>query len=257
MPGERLPLPRAADLRSIALFSDLSIADLDRILPTLCARSFRRGSTFLRDDFQRRVCFVWSGSYRLLIAVPPRKIVLVRHLKRGASFGHLPAISDANLGEHMRMACDEEGHVLEMDAEQFASFRREMPALEEAILLALSAIAADQISRIFELLALSARERVQAELLRLAREGDWQGRGSIVRPAPTRQLLADQVGATREGVTRILSALADESLIRIDRGVIEVLDIDRLLALDEAATGRRMFDPCKAGHLENQHHRMT
>ena len=250
---ERLPLPRAADLRRIALFSELSIADLDRILPTLCARSFRRGSTLiLRDDFQRRVCFVWSGSYRLVIAAPPRKIVLVRYLKRGGSFGHLPAISDANLDEQMRIACDEDGLVLEMDAEQFAGFRREMPALEEAILVALSAIAADQASRIFELLTLSARERVQAELLRLARAGDWQGKCSIVRPAPTRQVLADQVGATREGVTRILSALADESLIRVDRGVIEVLDIDRLLALDEAATGRRMFDLTKATDLEDQ-----
>jgi hypothetical protein len=34
--------------------------------------------------------------------------------------------------------------------------------------------------------------------------------------------------------------------------VIEILDINRLLALDEAATGRRMFDPDHISSLSSQ-----
>src|SRR6185436_17164688 len=112
----------------------------------------------------------------------------------------------------------------------------------EAALSALAAVVAEQESRIFELLALSTRGRVRAELLRLVRGGDCRdGVGAV--PAPTQQVLAEQVGTSREVVSRTLRQLAEEELIRMERRGIEILDVNRLLALDEAATGRRMFDP--------------
>ena len=46
-----------------------------------------------------------------------------------------------------------------------------------------------------------------------------------------------------EVVTRALKAMAEEGLIRKENGAIEILDINKLLELDEAATGRRMFEP--------------
>jgi CRP-like cAMP-binding protein len=244
-----LSLPAAGqDLRRIALFRDHSTDDLERIFAAIEVREMRRGGTLLFErDLARRVCFVWSGAYRLIVASPPKRPVTLSILRPGETFGHVTSIMDANWGPRLRVVCDESGALLELDANKFTAFRRSIPALAEATLTMISTLAADHASRIFELSALTARERVQAEILRLARHGEWRGRRCILKPAPTHEALAAQIGAAREVVTRALRAMNAEGLIKIERGSIECLDIDRLLALDQAATGRRLFDPQKYG----------
>lgn len=233
-----------ADLKRISILRGLSPADLDTIFAAASPRAIRRGSSLLFErDLARKICFVWSGTYRLIIASPPKRPVTLSIRRAGETFGHVTALVDSSWGAGLRVVCDEAGALLEMDADKFAAFRRAIPVLAEATLAMVSTVAADQSSRIFELSTLTARERVQAELLRLARNGEWSGRSCILRPAPTHEALAAQIGAAREVVTRALRALAADGLIRIERGLIECLDIDRLLALDQAATGRIMFDP--------------
>lgn len=233
-----------ADLRRISLFRDTPERDLDRIITHLTSRNIRKGGALIIDrNVTNRVCFVWSGLFRLTVASPPKRPVTLAIMRPSETFGHATAIMGATWGPKLRVICDESGTLLEMGAERYAAFRREVPALSEATLAMLSTLAADHASRIFELAALSARERVQAELLRLARHGEWHGRRCVLHPAPTHEVLAAQVGAAREVVTRALRDLAADGLIRMQRGVIECLDIEQLLALDQAATGRVMYDP--------------
>jgi CRP/FNR family cyclic AMP-dependent transcriptional regulator len=236
-------LPRGGgDLRSISVFRGLSSADLDRIFPVLRTTAVRRGRTLNMCD--RRAYFVWSGSFRLVIAVPALKVASLRRLKSGDCFGQLVSLPTAGINR-VRIVCDDAGHLLDMDADQFASFSQQIPALAEATLLEMAAVVAEQESRIFELLALNTRGRVRAEVLRLVRGGDC-GNGEGAVSAPTQQVLAEQVGTSREVVSRILREFAEEELIRMERRGIEVRDINRLLALDEADTGRRMFEPAVA-----------
>lgn len=238
------PPASGADLRALQFFAHLNDGEAEAVFGSLGQRQVKKGATLvLSRDFSERVGFVWSGLFQLNVALPPKRTVSLSKLKRGALFGHVPPLVGSHFGEGLRVVCYETGVVLEMAADRFSELRSKLPALAEATLASLSKIAADQGGRIYELSVLSARERIQAELLRLARDGEWNGRRSIITPAPTHQELADQIGAAREVVTRCLRALADEELIRIERGVLEVRDIDRLLALDRAATGRTMFDP--------------
>ena len=55
------------------------------------------------------------------------------------------------------------------------------------------------------------------------------GRGKTV--SLTHQQLADEVGSVREIVTRVLKGLADEGLVRLSRGSIEILDAAALRRL--------------------------
>ena len=241
--GPEVPA-NGADLRRHPIFRGLSDAERDQIFAVLKPRHVKRGSTLLYDpDVVGRACFVWSGSYHLVIAVPPNTTVTLLSVRSGGALGLPLATSEARWGGSLRLLCDRSGVLLELTVAQLTAFRHAMPTLADAVLAAISTLAGDHAGRIFELSALNVRQRVNAELLRLARHGEWSGKRCIVEPMPTNQSLAAQVGATREGVSRVLRELASEGLIRIKQRSLEFLDIDRLLALDHAATGRLMFDP--------------
>lgn len=64
-------------------------------------------------------------------------------------------------------------------------------------------------TRIYERAAISARGRVCAELLRLARHGD----GTTIRPLPVLSDLALRLGTTRETVSRTVSALERRGIL--------------------------------------------
>ena len=59
------------------------------------------------------------------------------------------------------------------------------------------------------------------------------GHGAVV--SMTHQQLADAVGSVREIVTRVLKSLADEGVVRLGRGTIEILDAARLRQIAEGA----------------------
>ena len=57
------------------------------------------------------------------------------------------------------------------------------------------------------------------------------GRGRLV--SMTHQQLADELGSVREIVTRLLRSFADEGLVRLSRGAVEVLDAPGLRRVAE------------------------
>jgi CRP/FNR family transcriptional regulator len=61
--------------------------------------------------------------------------------------------------------------------------------------------------------------------------GALLGHGRVVEL--THQQLADEVGSVREIVTRILRSFADQGLVRLSRGSVEVLDAGGLRRVAE------------------------
>jgi CRP-like cAMP-binding protein len=83
---------------------------------------------------------------------------------------------------------------------------------------------------------LSAKHRLWAELLRLARPATLTPDQPVVSPPPTHAELAARVSSHREAVTREMSALERAGLIARRRGAIVLLDVERLRQLVTAAT---------------------
>lgn len=240
----RHSLAQGDDLRRINVFRDLADGELQLIHPTLRQKAVKRGSTLVVSrDLRELACFVWSGFHRLVIAVPPNRPVALRILKPGDAFGLLSGGESEPWSDHLRLECDEPGLIVVMAAKELEGFRRAMPALAEAIQAAIAAVAAEYYSRIYELTALTIPERLLAELLRSAHASNRRSGACVVRPSRTHKALAEQIGASREGVSRALNTLARQNLIRVNRGVIELLDIGRMLELDQDAADRLMFDP--------------
>jgi len=82
--------------------------------------------------------------------------------------------------------------------------------------------------QVFEVAALSLRERLRRELLRLAISGEKVGRTVVIKPAPTHQEIASHLGSHREAVTREFHRLEVEGLLEVRRRQISILDPERL-----------------------------
>jgi CRP-like cAMP-binding protein len=72
------------------------------------------------------------------------------------------------------------------------------------------------------------REVIYSELLRLAAEGQRQGKMIVIKPAPTHYEIAARIGSHREAVTREFNRLETESLLDVSRRQISILDVEKL-----------------------------
>lgn len=91
-------------------------------------------------------------------------------------------------------------------------------------------------NRTRETTGLSGRQRLRAELLRLARPVRDSQSQPVISPPPTHAELAARIGSHREAVTRELSAMEQAGLITRRRGAIALLDAKRLQRMVDQAS---------------------
>ena len=90
--------------------------------------------------------------------------------------------------------------------------------------------------RVYEFSSLAVANRIQAELLRLAREVSADGNSVLLSPAPRHVDIADRVSTHREAVTRELGRLARIGIVERQGRRLRITDMKRLSVLvDEAA----------------------
>lgn len=238
--------PSTATFASLPLFRDLPAEEFAFVHPQLRQNRIRAGASFMLEERQQ-VCFVLEGRFSLLMAAPPNRLVFLREHGCGDVFGCLSAVLGMPHGDRVRVSTDTGGHLLELPSDGFSSLLQSCPFFAQGVLRSIAATAAEQESRYFELSAFGVRDRIIAELLRLCRRGVFIGRRCVISKAPSQREIADRVGAAREVVSRALALLARDGLISTSRGALFVEDVTRLLDLNEARAGKRMFDLDRGG----------
>jgi CRP/FNR family transcriptional regulator, cyclic AMP receptor protein len=84
---------------------------------------------------------------------------------------------------------------------------------------------------------LAVNNRIQAEVLRLAKLAPREGKNARIVPAPTHVEIASRISTHREAVTRELNRLSRIGIIERQGGTLVVRDVDLLAAMVHAATG--------------------
>ncbi|MEJ0061047.1 MAG: Crp/Fnr family transcriptional regulator [Terricaulis sp.] len=201
-------------------------------------RSFAAGEVMAADDTsERSVFFVLSGRFRVSMMTPSARYVAIRNAGPGDHFGEI-ALYTGQGEREFYVQCDQQGACFLMPERAFRELVRECPEIVDGVLQAISADATMRAERIYEFATLNLRFRLLAELVRLGRHGRHDGVCAIVEPAPTHEALAAQVGSSREAVTRLMQAFVKQNLLRVPRrGVIEIVDLDRMIATVARKTG--------------------
>jgi CRP-like cAMP-binding protein len=231
---------KQGSLESVPLFADLSPDELRSIEAACAWRHFEEGEDIVAYlDKSDDVYFVVSGKARVVIYAASGKVVGFRDLLPGDMFGEYAAIDQgprsASIEAHA--ACQ----VAVMSSAAFQALMRDQPAVCLALIRHLTKQLRSLTNRVYEFSTLAVNNRIQAELLRLAREAgssdEIETTTAIISPAPTHVEIAGRISSHREAVSRELSRLTKQGLIERQGRSLLVKDMARLERMVRTATG--------------------
>lgn len=181
------------------------------------------------------VIFLVSGKARAILYSASGKAVAYRDIKSGSVFGEYAAIDG-----QMRSASVEALEpclLASMSSAIFWEILADQPTFSRAIILHLVKQIRSLTRRVFEFSTLAVRNRIQAELLRLARDAAPKSNVVHIENAPTHEEIASRISTHRQAVTSEFNHLAQIGLIEQRGRTLSVKDIARLDRMVNEATG--------------------
>ncbi|QGM47256.1 Crp/Fnr family transcriptional regulator [Methylocystis heyeri] len=214
-------------LARFSLFKSLSAADVAR-LDTQCLWRRAREKECIVDfqDDSSDVYFVAYGDVRVSIQSAAGKELILRVIAAGEYFGEISALDGKPRSAAVHAITD--AVIARMSPGAFREVIHRHPDVCDQILAALTGEVRRLATRVNEFTNLSVRERIHAELLRLARRGGADDMRGVISPPPTHAELAARVSTHREAVTRELNSLERAGLLERRRGSIVLLDLAKL-----------------------------
>lgn len=229
-------LDRREALAHQELLRGLSSGELDA-LARLCAwRRYDKDQKIIgQDSGGSEMLFVAAGRVRVTIFAANGQEVAFRDLGAGKSFGELSVID-----RHSRSASVvalEPTWIAALPRESFWAMLRAHPSVTEQLLRQLASLVRNLTDRVFDYSTLGVRNRIQAELVRMAREAGVAKNKATLAPIPRHVDIASRVSTNREAVARELAELARNGLVERRRDALVVLDVTRLAAMVDEVRG--------------------
>ena len=214
-------------LRGVRLLAGLDTPSLEDLAKHLDLRRYRSGQQVItRNAADRSVYLVVAGTVRVAAFSSGGRQVTYREIGAGGHFGELAAIDGGSRSADVIAL--EDSLLAAMSPAMFRRLLLEHETARERVLQSLASLVREMTDRVFELSTLGVRNRVHAELLRLAREGKVSGSVARIDPAPTHGDIANRISTYREQVTRELSRLTAQGVIAREGRCLIVRDLARL-----------------------------
>jgi len=231
----------AAMLRGIEIFRAVPETDLETLAERCSWRRYSRDQQILGyKEPSTEVFFVVQGRVRAIAYSLAGKEVSFRDIEAGDVFGEFAAIDGQPRSANVVALAD--SLIASMSEQVFWEALRGYPEVAEATLKRLTAQVRALTERVFEFSTMAVKNRIHAELLRLAR-GHMEGQNrAVIEPAPTHADIASRVSTHREAVTRELNALDQAGLIERQQRTLVITDVARLDQMVEQVLGEHLLD---------------
>lgn len=224
------------DLSRVQILAGLPEEDLAALGDRCTWRHFEPDQFIIdQNSPSRDVCFVTAGRARIVIYAPNGREISFDDVVAGSYFGELAAI-DGDPRSASAVALDPTT-VAAMAPDAFIDVLVEYPTVALDVMRGLARIVRSATARIMDLSVLGANNRVQAEVLRLARDCSADGVEARIRPIPVHSDIAARVSTTRETVARVLSDLARHEVVVREGHALLVRDIPRLNSMVDEVRG--------------------
>jgi CRP-like cAMP-binding protein len=223
-------------LQVIEIFASVSPGELETLAKRFRWKRFEADRQIISHlDQSTDVFLVIEGVVRVIVYSPAGKEVTFRDIAAGEYFGELAAID--GLPRSATVAAVTDSLIACLSAEVFWEILRTYPDVAALVLKQLAGSVRGLTERVFEFSALAVRNRVHAELLRLARHHMIGENAAMIRPAPTHAELASRISTHREAVTRELNHLSRDGLVERQAGALVIHDVERLARLVQNVVG--------------------
>ncbi len=214
-------------LASIEIFVDLDRERLTAIAERCRHDTYRRQQTIVSyGDTSGDVYFIKSGRVGVIMYSETGKEISFRQLKAGDLFGDIAAVDQQPRSASVVSLSNLE--LIRMSDTDFLQILNDMPEVGLREMQRLSSLVRALSLRVFEFGTFGVRNRIQAELLRLAKASGQHAEIINIYPAPTHADIASQVATHREAVTREFSHLASEGILEKRGRNLIIRDLARL-----------------------------
>src|SRR5262245_61302685 len=179
--------------RGISLFANLPAAEIAAIASRCTIRSYCAEQQILtEDEVTSDVFFVLSGTVRINSYVSSGREVIFHDIPAGGILGEFSAID----GRPRAAAASAltECRLARMTASAFQEMLRTNSSVSMRMMEMLVGKVRERSERIVEASALTVRDRLRRELLRLAQKGKAEASGIVIQPAPTHYEMAARIG---------------------------------------------------------------
>ena len=228
--------PAESTLRDVAIFKGLPAEDRLRFERLCTFRTYPRGKTIVHiRDKTREVFFLISGRARVIMYSLAGKPVSFREIGPGEMFGEFAAIDNGPRSTGVEVL--ESSLVASASALDFRAMLRAHPLVMEAVLVRVVAQIRALTTRVFEFSTQAVNNRLDAEILRLAKAVGIRGRQAHIVAFPKHGEIASRISTHREAVTRRLSYLEKKKLIQRSGTTLIVNDLSELESMVQEAIG--------------------
>lgn len=254
-PPERTPSSPPPRQRGAITTSAFDIGELTTLapfslLPTdalgdlrVCAKRHEwraRATALLNREFVNRIGVVTSGRVRLVAINADARPICLNELREGDLVGLCTNLVAINPGDNLRICIDKAAAIVSVSKAQFTRLMRAHSDFNGEVVQALARTVTDLHTRLFEVATLDVKARLAGRLLALASPPTHLAHRPI---QVAHAVLAAEIGASREAVSRHLADLQKERLIKNGSRIIEILDRTGLEAIYLDAAGHRPFGP--------------
>ena len=228
--------PAGESLLGIQLFRELPQTERDAVAMRCQGKRVPAGHQLLRDgDESSDVYFIVSGKVRAAIYASSGKEVAFRDIGPGEAVGDLSALDGAP--RSATVVAMEDSTVLSLSSGQFWEVLTQHQSVAAAMLRELTSLVRQLSQRVVEYSTLGVKNRIHAELLRLAEGGQRDGERATIHPVPTHAEIASRISTHREAVSRELSHLTSVALLERHRGSLVVCSLERLRQMVDDVKG--------------------
>ncbi len=228
-------------LKNIAIFRGLGDEVLGKIAGLCEWRRFMAGQEIIsHHDGSLDAYFLVEGKARIIIYSFSGKPVIFRDARPGEVFGEFAAIDQLPRSATVEATTD--CLTAAIKPQPFLDVLLSNPEVAGNTMRWLVAQARALTGRVLEFSTLAVRNRLHAELLRLAKENIREDGSAVISPLPTHADLASRISTHREAVTREMRRLTVSGLIEKRGESTIICDIQEFGKLVEEVLGESLLD---------------
>ena len=226
----------ARSLAQVHLLQELSASEIARLEQACLWKTYAAQEQIIdRQSETRDVFFVVSGAVRVVIYFLSGREITLDDVNTGGHFGDLAAIDGEPRSASVMALTDTV--IASLSQERFLLLLSEHFDVTLRVMRSLTRIVRTSTDRIMDLSTLAANNRVQADLLRLARNNMVGENRAELKPIPVHGDIASRVSTTRETVARVLSDLSRQGVVERQKDRLVIDDVDRLEDMVEEVRG--------------------